>query len=687
MLLFDNHRGFFNALIVVATVVALASLFDAPPPSMPRAVSGAIDLSRWDFAQGGSVRLAGQWRYTDGSWLGASGAGAARPAEVPGAWPVRDPETGATRREGFGTYALNVRLPAGENQTLALNTGYVYSAYRILANGKQVASGGTPAQSPGAEVAHAYGQIVPLQKQADAVELRVEVSNHLAMQGGFFTAPVVGLESNLIARRQTMIALSCFLIGAMFFAAAYHLVVFAMARDRGEALWFGLFALLLGVRSLLIEPIAPFMLGVLGQDWLWRIDYAATLLLLPAAYRFLALSFPRHLSLGLSPWLAAIGGLFACASLAAGPAAGEVALKAFQFVALAVMAYLTYGVGRAAWAQEPGGVLAFAGWLLSAAATVHDMMLNEGLIAGPNFIPFGFLAFFLCLSGTLVARNRKVLDQATAYSHYMKVRNEDLEAAVQERTRELQRAKIDAESANLAKSRFLATMSHELRTPLNSILGFSQVIESEAFGPMQNPKYKEYAGDIHRSGAHLLSLINDILDLSKIEAGRLKLLEETVDLAEICEDALGFAASRDRRARGSVTLKTRAKLPMVRADRRAVLQMIVNLVTNALKFTPEGKEIVLDAAQRADGGMSIMVIDQGIGMAPEDIPRALAVFSQVVDGHARTHEGTGLGLPIVKSLIELHGGALSLQSEKGKGTSATLDFPPERTLHRHEAAA
>jgi signal transduction histidine kinase len=473
----------------------------------------------------------------------------------------------------------------------------------------------------------------------------------------------------------------------MFFAASYHLVAFMLARSRREALWFGLFALLLGVRTLLIEPIASFTLATLSQDWVWRIDYAASILLLPTAYHFFALSFPRRVERRYSPWLAALGGLLACVSLFGGTAAGELALKGFEFVALGGMVYLTYGIGRAAWAQEPGGVLAFAGWLLSASATVHDIMLDNGLIAGPNLIPFGFLAFFLCLSGTLVARFRDAFDQATEYSEQMKVLNEGLETAVTKRTCELQRAKVEAECANVAKSRFLATMSHELRTPLNAILGFAQIIEAEALGSMAHPKYKEYAGDIHRSGAHLLSLINDILDLSQIEAGKRELYDEPVDVAELCRDSLSFAASRDRRAKGSVTLDTPGNLPLIRADRRAVLQMVVNLATNALKFTPEGKDIVLRAIHREDGGVTIAVIDQGIGMASEDIPKALSMFSQVVDGPARAHEGTGLGLPIVKSLMEMHGGTLKLSSERGKGTTVELAFPPERTLSRDREAA
>ncbi len=687
--LFDNHRGFFNALLAVALAVAFASLFDARPAgNVPRVESGAIDLSRWDFTRDGSVRLTGQWRYVDRAWLNGSNAGALEvPADVPGAWPQGGGALGFARQEGFGTYALTVKLPPGTNERIAIDTGYVLSAYRVLANGVEVAASGTPSRSSKGEAARAYALIAPLPAGTDTVELQFEISNHVALHGGFFAAPVIGIESSLLAHYRTMVTLSIFLIGAMFFAASYHLVAFALARSRWEALWFGVFALLLGVRTLLIEPIAPFMLGTLGQDWVWRIDYAASILLLPTAYHFFALSFPGRIAPRYSPWFAAFGGLLACVSLVGGTAAGELALKGFEFVALGAMAYLTYGIGRAAWAQEPGGVLAFAGWLLSAAATVHDIMLDNGLIAGPNLIPFGFLAFFLCLSGSMVARYRDAFIQATEYSEQMKSLNEDLEVAVTKRTRELQRAKVEAESASLAKSRFLATMSHELRTPLNAILGFAQIIETETLGSMGQPKYKEYAGDIHRSGAHLLSLINDILDLSQIEAGKRELHDDRVDVAGLCADSLSFAASRERRAKGSVTLDIPKNLPLVRADRRAVLQMVVNLVTNALKFTPERKGIILRASLREDGGVTIAVIDQGIGMAAEDIPKALSMFSQVADGNARSHEGTGLGLPIVKSLMELHGGTLTLSSERGIGTTVELAFPPERTLDHDRKAA
>lgn len=239
-------------------------------------------------------------------------------------------------------------------------------------------------------------------------------------------------------------------------------------------------------------------------------------------------------------------------------------------------------------------------------------------------------------------------------------------------------ARDAAQAANVAKSRFLATMSHELRTPLNAILGFSELIEKETFGPAGSPQYLEYARIIHESGSHLLSLIGDVLDLSKIEAGKMELKRETSNVAELLEESVRLAgAIRDGHPRGpKPQIKIAADLPVLVADRRATIQMIVNLLSNALKFTPAEGYVTLEAGRSGDGGLFVAVTDSGIGIAAADIPKALAPFSQVDDGRTRSQGGTGLGLPIVKSLIELHGGRFVLESEPGRGTRATLHFPP-----------
>ncbi len=245
---------------------------------------------------------------------------------------------------------------------------------------------------------------------------------------------------------------------------------------------------------------------------------------------------------------------------------------------------------------------------------------------------------------------------------------------------ELQAAQRQAEIANRAKSEFLANMSHELRTPLNAIIGFAEVMTGEMFGPLGTPKYREYAGDIVASGQHLLAVISDILDLSKIEAGRRELEERPCQAAEIAEEALRFVQQSARDKAIELRSEIAPGLPAFHADRRALLQVLVNLLANAVKFTEGPGEVVLSASLAPDGDMVFAVRDTGIGIAEKDIPIVLTPFGQVESSLERRHPGTGLGLPIAKSLTELHGGRLRVESSLGSGTVVSVHLPAERVL-------
>jgi two-component system cell cycle sensor histidine kinase PleC len=241
-------------------------------------------------------------------------------------------------------------------------------------------------------------------------------------------------------------------------------------------------------------------------------------------------------------------------------------------------------------------------------------------------------------------------------------------------------ARRRAEAANIAKSRFLAQMSHELRTPLNAILGFSEVMKSEVFGPHAVPTYKEYAGDIHNSGVHLLNLINEILDLSRIEAGRYELNEEPVDLAHVVGDCNHLLQLRARNRGIRIQQMFEHDLPRLWADERACRQICLNLLSNAIKFTPQSGEVWLKVGWTAAGGQYMSVKDNGPGIPEDEIPIVLASFGQGTNAIKSAEQGTGLGLPIAKNLVDLHGGTFTLKSKVRFGTEVIITFPPERVM-------
>ena len=246
----------------------------------------------------------------------------------------------------------------------------------------------------------------------------------------------------------------------------------------------------------------------------------------------------------------------------------------------------------------------------------------------------------------------------------------------------LVRAKEQADFANRSKSEFLANMSHELRTPLNAIIGFSEIIKDQLFGPVGQPQYVEYSKDIYDSGQLLLSLINDILDMSKIEAGKRALAEATIDVSNIVQSVVRLVASRAKMSKVRLDVHVPKDMPALYCEERAIKQVLTNLLTNAIKFTSEGGSVILSAEVDYLHRISIKVQDTGIGIAPQDIAVALTPFGQIESALSRKHQGTGLGLPLTKALVELHGGTLELQSQLNVGTTVTITFPITRCIER-----
>ncbi len=280
------------------------------------------------------------------------------------------------------------------------------------------------------------------------------------------------------------------------------------------------------------------------------------------------------------------------------------------------------------------------------------------------------MAFFAFITDRLYNTNIKLLS--------FQSEKDDLIAELEVAKSMSDEARRRAEEANLAKSRFLASMSHELRTPLNAILGFSEVMATEVLGPLNNPTYKEYVNDIHTSGQHLLNLINEILDLSRIEAGRYQLNEEAVQLTDITEDCIGMVQLRARSKNITIIDQFEPDMPSVWADEKAIRQVILNLLSNAVKFTPSGGEVVVKAGWTASGGQYVSIKDNGPGIPEEEIPVVLSAFGQGSIAIKSAEQGTGLGLPIVQALLHKHDGQFYLKSKLREGTECIAILPAKR---------
>lgn len=683
---------FMTALFVLGVAASAASTLPAAARSDAASQPAAESL-----AEGEMLPLSDNWTVYRGALLAetrfASGCAlpetglASQTVSLPDVWGpalTMDVSTG----HGVATYCLDVALPP-TSEFFALSMGTTRSIYAIHAVSKGrygelklqlLHQNGNPSHAEQTVAVNPTAPVIALPHDLREFRLVVQLANYVHKQGGIVDVPTIGFLQKMDSMQRRASALPTALTLVLLLVA---IAAIAVGRAAGNSRGHFIFAALCAASALRV-----FLVSNLIWDYLpsfpearkYDLEYLSLFLIAPAYYAFICYLFREGRVIWIDKFIYGVSAAFCLFALFGAPffEPGTVTLLREPFQALWGVIILTVGVIilRALLMETEARKDALIVLLAALVYFVFEVLSSAKIIAASMELSNLVIVFVTTLHiRAFVLKFRRVENERDALHRNLVEANTVLEA----RAADLSRALGLAEQASRAKSEFLATMSHELRTPLNAIIGFSETMKLELFGPLGHDKYADYAKDINNSGTHLLDLVSDILDISRVESGTDTLCEEEVRIEAVAQQVLDATGVQAAAANVACRLDAPAGLPPVFADERKIRQIVTNLVGNAIKFNRPGGTVTVSLAAAPDG-YRIAVADTGIGIAERDIPKALARFGQLEDQLSRKYEGLGLGLSIVQALTGQHGGGLAIDSKPGHGTTVTITLPPERCL-------
>ncbi|NVJ98700.1 MAG: HAMP domain-containing histidine kinase [Alphaproteobacteria bacterium] len=616
-----------------------------------------------------------------------TGAGA-EAISVPDVWGPGFTATVATGH-GKATYCREIILPEGE-EAFAFYMGTLRSVSLIHAVAEN--PDGT-AQTwllfkngelePGGEqvVANPAVPMIPLPHATVKFTLVIQLSNYIHKQGGMIEVPTLDYRWRLAAAENRATAMPSALVIMLLFMGSFALIMGESKRTTLMHRYFAFLAIAAAVRAAFVSDLVWDYFPSFDLARKYDFEYLSLFIIAMAYYAFISHLLRPGKRMMVDYFVYASSGALAIFALFFAPffAPGTITLarEPFQVLWIPITAMVIYAVFRATIThpenRREAMIVSFAGFGYG----VYEVLSATGTIASSmEWSQFLIFLVMMMHAQAFVVQARRTERERDELLASLEDTNRDL----QNRALALDLALQEAEQASNAKSHFLATFSHELRTPLNAILGFSELMERELFGKLGSPLYIDYMRDIHASGQHLLALVDDILDLSRIEAGVDELHVERVDISEVADEALKLLRLQAEQLQVSLKLERQRGLPRVLGDRRKIRQILMNLVTNAIKFNVEKGKVRI-VMRLEDDGLYVDVSDTGLGIAEADLPVVLKRFGQADSERRQKNAGVGIGLPLSEVLMRQHDGKLMVDSKLGEGTTITLFFPKERLAY------
>lgn len=588
---------------------------------------------------------------------------------------------------GVATYCIEVAFPQS-TKFLALRMGTTRSIYRTYAlaenpDGKDerpllLHSNGDPSNAKNTIANNPTAPVITLPLGARHIRLVVQLANYVHKQGGFVDVPRIDYLQHFDSMQRRESALPTALVLVLLIVSVVTLIIGRSADHYGGHAIFAMLTATSAFRTFFVSNLVWDYIPAFSEARKYDFEYLSLFMMAAAYYAFVCYLFRNGKVLRIDKVIYAISAALCVFALFIAPFCppGTITLlrEPFQLLWVVIGVVLGGTVIRTLLFDKQAKMDAMVVLIAALSTFGYEVLTSMKVIHSSMELSNLLIIFVTSLHvRAFVLKFRRVEDERNALTKNMRDANEVLKSRASELGRALQLAEV----ASKAKTEFLATMSHELRTPLNAIIGFSEIMKLEMFGPLGHGKYVTYSKDINESGTHLLDLVSDILDLSRVEAGSDDLFEEQVQVRDIAAQVLTTTKMLADKSHVQCTLDAQANLPALIADERKVRQILTNLVSNAIKFNVPGGTVAVQISSGAEG-FYICVRDSGIGISEDDIPKALTRFVQVDGNLNRKYEGLGIGLSIVQALTEQHGGTLTVKSEVGVGTIMTVAFPAER---------